>query len=453
MEFIDKVKETIKKNNLINSGDRVLIGVSGGADSVCLLLILNGLKEEFKFDISVLHFHHMIRTEADKDAAFVEDLCKRLNVPFYFYKEDVIEYAKETGTTTEEAGRILRYKAFNECMKEHDINLLATAHHADDLAETMLLFLTRGTLLKGLSPIKVKNGNTIRPLLNVTKEEIKEYLLRNSETYCDDATNNDNDYSRNYIRNEIMPRLSKLNDKTTEHMVKTASFIDEATEILDDVVKTAESTFLRRENDRVVILNEAVNEKSYIKKSIIYNALVETCGRMKDIANIHVDEVLALFDKQVGRIINLPYSMIARREYDGVSVRLSADEADEATEKSNKSEINYKVRTFAYDGSADFPQKTYTKWFDYDIIKDNFEIRKVRDDDVIVVLKHGGSKKVADLLKDMKVPLDERKDVYVLATGNYAYWVIGIRMGEDAKITPDTKKILEITIEDKVEVE
>ncbi len=453
MGFIDKVKETIKKNNLINSGDRVLIGVSGGADSVCLLLILNGLKEEFKFDISVLHFHHMIRTEADKDAAFVEDLCKRLNVPFYFYKEDVIEYAKETGTTTEEAGRILRYKAFTECMKEHDLNLLATAHHADDLAETMLLFLTRGTLLRGLSPIKVKNGNTIRPLLNVTKEEIKEYLSSIGETYCEDATNNDNDYSRNYIRNEIMPRLSKLNDKTTEHMVKTASFIDEATEILDDVVKTAESTLLRRENDRIVILNEAVNEKSYIKKSIIYNALVETCGRMKDIANIHVDEVLALFDKQVGRTINLPYSMIARREYDGVSVRLSADAAVEATEKSNKSEINYKVRTFAYDGSADFPQKTYTKWFDYDIIKDNFEIRKVRDDDVIVVLKNGGSKKVSDLLKDMKVPLDERKYVYVLATGNHVYWVIGIRMGEDAKITPDTKNITEIKIEDKVEVE
>ena len=171
MNLREAVEANINEYKLIESGDRVLVGLSGGADSVCLLVVLNELRNKYKFALSAIHINHGLRDEAMRDAAYSEELCAKLDIPYYYEQIDVKGYSAIEHVSAEEAGRILRYRAFDDCMKAHDYNVLATAHHANDLAETMLLFLARGTGIKGLTPIRYKNGNIIRPLINITKKQ------------------------------------------------------------------------------------------------------------------------------------------------------------------------------------------------------------------------------------------------------------------------------------------
>ena len=436
------IEANIIEYDLIKSGDRVLVGLSGGADSVCLLTVLNELKEKLNFELAAMHINHGLRKEAGDDAAYANRLCDKLDIAYYYEEVDVKSYAEDKHLSTEEAGRILRYEALEQTMKEKGYNLLATAHHANDLAETMLLFLARGTGLKGLAPIRYRNGNIIRPLLSVTKEEIIEFLKEEGIGHCEDITNNDNDYTRNYIRNEIIPRLEKVNDCAVSHMARTADIVSDAVDILEDEVKRFEETYIRQEDGDVTICEEAKFLKPYIYKSLVKSAIARAANAEKDITAAHIDAVTGLMDKQVGRSANLPYNVVARREYDGITLK-SACSCGVARDAH---EITYKTRTFIREEGMDIPEKEYTKWFDYDIIKDTFIIRAVKDDDEITVLKDGGRKKVKDLLKDLKVPYDMRKSYMCVACGNHVYWIIGLRMGEDAKITDNTKTILEIDI-------
>ena len=442
MTIIKTVESIIIEHELIKSGDRVLVALSGGADSVCLLVILNELKSKLNFAVSAMHINHGLREEAMNDAGYSQELCKRLGVPYYYAKIDVAAYSKERHLSTEEAGRILRYREFDRIIEKDGYNLLATAHHANDLAETMLLFLSRGTGVKGLTPISYKAGNIIRPLLSVTKEEIVEFLKAEGIDYCVDKTNADTDYTRNYIRHEIIPRLTDINERAVEHMAKTADIVAEAYEVLDEVVDRYEETYIREDGDSYIICNEAALLKPYIYKALIHRAIVKAAHAEKDIAAVHISGVASLMDKQVGRVMDLPYSLRARREYDGVSVR----PCDDAFGGCEKSEITYRTRTFMREEGMQIPEKEYTKWFDYDIIKDTFNVRPVADDDEMTVLKSGGTKKLKDLFKNLKVPMDKRKEYMCVANGNHVYWVIGLRMGEDAKITDKTREILEIDI-------
>ena len=442
MNIKEAVESIIIEHELIRSGDRVLVALSGGADSVCLLVILNELKGKLDFAVSAMHINHGLREEAMNDAEYSKELCVRLGVPYYYAKIDVNSYADEKHLSTEEAGRILRYQEFDKVMKKDGYDLLATAHHANDLAETMILFLSRGTGVKGLAPITYKNGNIIRPLLPVTKDEIVEFLESEGIRYCEDRTNADNDYTRNYIRHEVIPRLVSVNDRAVEHMAKTADIVSEAYDVLDEVVDGYEKTYIREGGDGYLICDEAALLKPYIYKALIHRAIVKVAHAEKDITAVHISGVETLMDKQVGRVMYLPYSLRARREYDGVSIRpLSCETGDRKAP-----EVNYRTRTFIREEGMQIPEKEYTKWFDYDIIKDTFNIRLVADDDEMTVLKSGGTKKLKDLFKDLKVPMDKRKDYMCVATGNHVYWVIGLRMGEDAKITDNTRVILEIDI-------
>ena len=442
MNLREAVEANINEYKLIESGDRVLVGLSGGADSVCLLVLLNELKSKYKFALSAIHINHGLRDEAMCDAAYSEELCSKLDIPYYYEQIDVKGYVATEHVSTEEAGRILRYRAFEDCMKAHDYNVLATAHHANDLAETMLLFLARGTGIKGLTPIRYKNGNIIRPLLSVTKYEITEFLNAEGIAYCEDATNNDNDYTRNYIRNEILPRLEYVNDRSVAHMVKTAEIVAEAYDVLNEETDRFEETYIRADGEGLLVCNEAKLLKPYIYKALVHRTIARVAKAEKDISAIHILSVTELMDKQVGRTVNLPYGLVARKEYDGVSVR-PCDVSDKSAEPG---EINYQTRTFIREEGMDIPEKEYTKWFDYDIIKDTFVVRPIMDEDEITVLKSGGTKKVKDLLKDLKIPLNKRRDYMCVASGNHVYWIIGLRMGEDAKITDNTRKIIEIDI-------
>ena len=232
-------------------------------------------------------------------------------------------------------------------------NKLATAHHANDLAETMLLFLARGTGIKGLNPIKYKNGNVIRPLLSVSKQDILAFLEEEGIKHCEDLTNSDNDYTRNYIRNEIVPRLEEVNDKAVEHMVRTADIVSEAYDIIEDELNRLEETYIRRENNEYTVCLETKLLKPYMFKSLIHRAIAKAAQAEKDITAAHIEAVASLMDKQVGKMVDLPYNLKARREYDGILIK----SADSYGVYGNEHAITYKTRAFIRQDGLNIPEK------------------------------------------------------------------------------------------------
>lgn len=208
--FRQKVLSFMKKNHMTDRGDSVLAAVSGGADSVCLLLLLHEMAAELGIKVFAFHMNHGIRgAEADRDERFVMELCERLNIPLTVAHEKVEEYAAERGLSGEEAGRILRYHHLGETAEKYQCAKIAVAHHEDDDAETVLLNLFRGSGLAGLSGIRPVRENIIRPLLCVSRKEIEEYLNEQELSWCEDSTNKENDYTRNKIRNELLPWVTE----------------------------------------------------------------------------------------------------------------------------------------------------------------------------------------------------------------------------------------------------
>ena len=212
----DDVEKFIRKYNMLQSGDCVIAGVSGGADSVCMLLILHELSESMGFSVRAVHLNHMIRgDEADRDEAFVAELCDRINVPLKSFRRNVPEIAAEEGLSSEEAGRKIRYQLFEEAaddaQKEFKRVRIAVAHNRDDLAETVIFNMARGSSLKGLTGIRPVRDDIIRPILFAGRNEIEDYLAEKGESYCTDSTNLGDDYSRNRIRHVIIPALKELN--------------------------------------------------------------------------------------------------------------------------------------------------------------------------------------------------------------------------------------------------
>ena len=228
--FRQKVLAFMRKNHMTDRGDSVLAAVSGGADSVCLLLLLHEMAAELGIKVFAFHMNHGIRgAEADRDEQFVMELCERLNIPLTVAHEKVEEYAAERGLSGEEAGRILRYHHLGETAEKYQCAKIAVAHHEDDDAETVLLNLFRGSGLAGLSGIRPVRENIIRPLLCVSRKEIEGYLNEQELSWCEDSTNKENDYTRNKIRNELLPWVTEnINSRAAEHILAVSEFAAQA---------------------------------------------------------------------------------------------------------------------------------------------------------------------------------------------------------------------------------
>lgn len=235
--MLKKIRNTAEKYNMIKSGDTVVCGLSGGADSVCLLLSLNQLSAEMNFALEAIHINHCLRgEESDRDQQFCHDLCKRLNIPFNAVSCDVKGYSEKNGLSCEEAARELRYGIFREYSMG---KLLATAHNADDNLETMLLNLIRGTGLKGIAGIPPVRDNIIRPLIAVSRLEIEEYLQKCGQDFVTDSTNLTDDYTRNKIRHNIIPLMKELNGSLTETNVRTAEVLRSENQFIAEAVGEA----------------------------------------------------------------------------------------------------------------------------------------------------------------------------------------------------------------------
>lgn len=447
------------KEGLLKEGMRVIAGVSGGADSVCLLRMLKEMSEELSLEIRCVHIEHGIRgEESRKDMRFVEDLCRNLDVPLNIYEEDVPARAKELSMTVEEAGRHIRYEAFLKEAESFRADAIAVAHHLNDQAETVLFNLVRGSGLKGASGMAPKRGNIIRPLLNVTRAQIEAYLNDISQSYCIDSTNADTGYSRNDIRNTVMPVLEGIVAGAAEHISRAADEIREADDyIRSEAARAREETVERSEDAQSYKIDtgKLLEKPAIIRRYVIRSILTDIYTTHKDLEALHVDDVLSLSFKQSGRSIVLPKGIAALREgkYIVIGRREAVFPEKEAPDcialDTDGDTVAGDFSVFTahiedYDGTKP-PDGLYTKWFDYDKIIDTVLIRTRREGDYLVTGSEGQRKKLKKYFVDEKVPLSGRDNVLLLADGDHIMWVVGMRISAHYKITEETKRVLKVS--------
>ena len=304
--FLNNVTNTIKKYNLINDGDKLVLGVSGGPDSICMLDVLNRFKnnKEIKFEIAVAHINHMIRAEAVEDEKFVKNFCEKINVPFYSRSIDVQKIANNNKIGTEEAGRNARYEFFDEILKQTNSNKIAIAHNKNDKAETILMNALRGSGIAGLRGIEpIKDNKYIRPLIECERTEIEEYCKQREINPRIDRTNFENVYTRNKIRNIVIPYIKQeFNPNIVETLNRLAELIKEDDEYIKKIVKEKYMDILIKEEEKQIILDlkKFNKEEKVIKAKILLYTITRLFGSTKGIEKIHIEDVIKLCDNNIG---------------------------------------------------------------------------------------------------------------------------------------------------------
>lgn len=304
--MIKKVEQTINKYNLIDKNDKIVIGVSGGPDSMCLLNVLYKLKEKLGISIVVAHINHMIREEAEDETRYVENYCLNINVPCFVKRIDVTKKSIDEKIGTEEAGRKARYDFFEEVANQVGANKIATAHNANDNVETILMNIFRGSGSSGLKGIEpIRDGKFIRPLIECERNDIENYCEENKLQPKIDKSNFENVYTRNKIRNIIIPQLKEeFNPNLIQSINKMSALLREENDFIeqyvDDVWKTI---FVNKENNGKEItldLKKFNNLNRFIKSKIILLAIKKVTGSTQGIEKIHVDDIVKLCEKNIG---------------------------------------------------------------------------------------------------------------------------------------------------------
>ena len=459
----DSVANYIKDNKMLAPGDGVIIGVSGGADSIALLNVLLQISRTFvekgekALSINVVHVNHMIRgEEADRDERFVADFCKKQNVPFKVYREDIPQLAKEMHMTEEEAGRHFRYEVFEKEAERLETRLnseagasvvrIAVAHNKDDLAETVLYNMIRGSSLFGLSGILPVRGRIIRPLLMTRRAEIEEYLAELGQTFITDSTNMQTEYSRNKIRLSIMPELKEINDRAVDHIVDIAL---DSVRLRDDISTEIESSECLKcsEGESILNVERLLKLGQMAQGECILKALENVCGRRKDISREHIEAVQNLAGLETGKSVDLIYRMKAVKSYDEIIITKSegSDPRNGSQEAPELGLGEIETEVIDYSDELEISKKEYTKMVDYDKIKNALVLRTPMPEDYIVINSTGGQKKLSRFLSHSKIEQAKRTHFPVVADGNEIVWAIGLRLSERYKVTAETRKVMVIT--------
>ncbi len=414
----------------IRPGDTVGVAVSGGADSMVLLDVLCNLRDELNIIIEVYHFEHGIRAEASlDDMRFVQEQCAGRGIRCVTGSEDVVRLACEWSVSLETAARQARY-AFLDAQRA---NFIATAHHAGDMAETVIMNLCRGSGLKGLCGIPEQRGRYIRPLLDITREEIERYAAQNGVKFVHDSTNDDTAYTRNYVRAQVLPRLKAVNERAVSHIAAAAKLLAEDEAALMEAAQKAGG--IERKHDGVAVdIGVLFGQHVAVRKRMIRLALQMGCN-LKDISQGHIDDILLLAERNTsGKSIELPGGAAVAVEYGKLSI-------------GKKKEKNYNNALVHFNGQGRYEldgtvlwcqtgdgiiRQPKTECFDMDGLSGAC-FRHRLEGDYIRPLGMNGKKRLSDYLSDRKVPLLERDSLVVLAKGSEVFWVVGVGVSETTK--------------------
>ena len=463
-QTLDTIYKTIIEQNMSDKVSSIVIGLSGGADSVCLAVAVSMLAEKLeldKRDIHAVHINHMIRGgEADRDESFAGEICNKLGIGFEAFKVDIPAIAAGEGMTLEEAGRKKRYEVFAEKAAEYGA-VVAVAHNKNDNAETILFNLTRGSSLKGISGIPAtrqmdfgdKSIKIIRPLISVDRKEIEAFVEKAGMTYITDSTNLGSDYDRNKIRQIVLPELNKINSQASEHLCKAAKSAKMAFDYISKCCKKQYGEFERDEAGNLVLYVEKIKAlDSVLQEQLIYEAIIETAGRMKDISDRHVSALMGLLEQETGKKLDLPYNITARKSYD--KILLAGDNISDAYRRMSGN-VTYEI--FDKSNRFEISKKIYTKDADYDKIIGrlcgDICIRTPEDGDYIVINTDGSTKKLSRVFIDARIDRKERENWPVVAVGQEIIWVVGIRYSAAFNVDDDTEKIIRFTYTEQIKGE
>ncbi len=306
----EQVLNTIKKYDLINENDKIICGVSGGPDSICMLDILKDLKEELKFELIVCHVNHLIREEAISDEEYVVNYCKVNNIKYYVKRIDVKKYANNNKQGTEEAGRTVRYEFFEEILQKEGANKIAIAHNKNDKIETIIMNMLRGSGISGLKGIEPKRENKyIRPLIETERTSIEEYCEEKNLRPRIDKTNFINDCTRNKIRNVVIPYIkNEFNPNIINTMDRLSSIIEEENRYLEKItIDVFEKLKIKEEKGHLVLkLKEFNKQDTVIKKRLILYAINKTIGNVQNIEKVNINDIIKLCEKNIGNKYLMP---------------------------------------------------------------------------------------------------------------------------------------------------
>ncbi len=445
--LLDKVRATINKHGLINYGDSIICAVSGGADSVCLLHIMLTLRKEYNLKIYIANVNHLIRgEESDSDSAFVKKIARAADVELFYREYDVVKIAKERKIGEEECGRELRYEFFSELSKRLGGAKIATAHNLNDNAETILFRLVRGSAAQGLGGILYKRDNIVRPLLDISRNEIEKYLRENSLTWCEDSTNTMPIYARNKIRIDVMPYLREISSTADEKIVSAASLIAQDNEFVNLCAANAEKECV--EDDALKICRF----KTFlmpIKRRIAASMLLKWGVR-----EITADKIMAFIeftDNENGKIFDINGQFYAQKSYDSIVLceRTQKKALNETLDIGKALSLDsWRLSAIITDGKI---KKTSNNMavFDADKLSAPFNVTYRQDGDKMYVEGMAGSKKLSDIFSDAKVERFDRDFIPIVKKNDEIVYLCGLR--QTSKYCPDenTKKYLIISYEIK----
>lgn len=469
MELLKKIRKTIIKYNMLSEGDNVIIGLSGGPDSVCLGIILHKLRVDFNLTLNAVYVDHGLRPdEVENEKAFCKNFCNNLGIGFFTRAVDVKEYAKDRKLNIQEAARELRYHAYEEVSKKAGAAKIALGHIADDQVETVLIHLMRGAGYKGLSgmpPVRSsesrvkKNVLIIRPLIEIERSEIENFLINNSELrtqnlelpFIVDSSNLKKDYFRNWIRLMIIPEFKKKSPALVKSISRMADILREEDAYLEIIVtKTLMRLISRKSADAIelFILPLETMEKPILRR-VLRRAVSEAEG-LKGIDFIHIEDMIELIKRgKSGDRIYLPKGIRVIKNY-STMVITSRPPQKISTYTINVpgevvlNEIKAVIKASAGNKSDDYGDGKITTVFDADKIGTILTVRQRENGDFFYPSGFGKRKKLQDFFVDEKVPRDERDSIPIVVSGNDIVWVAGFRGDERFNAAADTKRFLRL---------
>lgn len=444
----DKVAEYIKVNNMIPDGSSVLIALSGGQDSMCLADILMKLKEEKNLKLSAVHMEHGIRHDTSiSDMEFVKDYCRDNGIELYIKQADIPAIASKQGKGLEQTAREQRYKFFEEVYNSKDIDVIATAHHGNDQAESVIINLVRGAALDGIAGMAPVNGKYIKPFLCVTKQEIEMYCEAEKIPYRVDATNSDPNYTRNYVRHIINPLLASINPNFIEAIMRNSEYIRAEKDYLERISDGIYNEIARLNGGDVVLDARRLADCDEPVRIRLYKKAASTVGINKDIYAVHyklIDRMLC--EGRKGSSLDMPGNLKVSLGHAGIlfstqntnSVILSVSINGPGVYRLGEAKIVIE--------EADEVPQSFDKGIEY-VDKDKWPLELVLrtrlTGDMFRPI-NGGVKKLKKFFIDKKLDNSIRDEVPLIAAGNEIMYIAGTGISERVKITDTTKKVYSV---------
>lgn len=438
--MIKKIKNTINNNNLIQEYDKIIVALSGGADSVCLLHSLYMLKDIYKLDICAAHINHNLRgIDAKRDEQFTIDFCNELGVKCYVLDADVKEYSQKNSVSEETAGRLIRYAFFEKVLHEIGYNKIATAHNKNDSAETILMNIMRGTSLSGLSGIPYKRDNVIRPVLDMTRQEIEKYCSENNLLYVTDETNLEDIYTRNKVRINLIPYIEReFNAGFISTITENAKTIRDEDSFIQEQALIEYNKLVRSDH---VEIDELLKLHTAIVRRVLFIMISDIVGNKRDISSKCIEDILAMIRKNhTGKKINIGRNMTAFIQYGKLYI---SNQTNKTCDFEYRIEIGkwIEIKEAGYRVLIEKSNEEESDCFCFKSVE-NIIIRNRRSGDYFYPIGMIGKKKIKDYFVDEKIPRDKRDRTLILLCDDDIAWVVGKRRDRRFLKGTDMYKVL-----------